>query len=197
MRQTLLRQLKLFLFILVGYLAHVSIMPYVNLGGMSPSLVVSCTAIVIVGYGMLQGLWAGMFYGIVLEIMLPTVPMLNLLFYPISALLCAVFFADRSAAQLQYQRSIGKRGRNTSPLFRTIMCTAVNMVIYEIVNLAYMYLSGATISMILIQRALTDALTTTLLTAIIMVPARKLLGFRKKEEARTPEMRFDHRPARD
>lgn len=197
MRQALFRQVKLILVILVGYLAQVSIMPYIRLGDVTPSLLISITAIVTVGYGMLRGLWAGMFYGIVMEIMLPTVPMLNLLFYPISALFCAVLFADRSEAQLQYQRSIGKRGRNTSPLFRTVFCTLVNVILYEIVNLVYMYLSGATLTAALIQRSLTDVLATTLLTVVIMLPVRKLLGFRKKEETQAPAMRFDHRPARD
>lgn len=196
-RQTLIRQAKLILVILVGYLAHVSIMPYINVSGTSPSLLIATTAIVTVGYGILHGLWAGMFYGIVMETLLPTVPMLNLLFYPISALLCAVFFADRSEAQLQYARSIGKRGRNISPLLRTVLCAMVNVIIYEIGNLVYMYLSGAVLSPALIQRAMTDVLSTTVLTAVIMIPVRKLLGFRKKEEAPVAELRFDNRPERD
>ena len=196
-RQTLIRQAKLILVILVGYLAHVSIMPYINVSGTSPSLLIATTAIVTVGYGILHGLWAGMFYGIVMETLLPTVPMLNLLFYPISALLCAVFFADRSEAQLQYARSIGKRGRNISPLLRTVLCAMVNVIIYECVNLVYMYLSGAVLSAALIQRAITDVLSTTVLTAVIMIPVRKLLGFRKKEEAPVAELRFDNRPERD
>ena len=196
MRQTLIRQVKLLLVILVGYLGHVSIMPYIDVGGTSPSLLLATTAIVTVGYGIFHGLWVGMFYGIVMETMLPTVPILNLLFYPISALLCAVFFADRSEAQLQYARSIGKRGRNISPLLRTILCAMVNVVIYEIVNLVYMYLSGAELTAALIQRALSDVLATTVLTAVIMVPVRKLLGFRKMEEAPVAVLRFDNRPER-
>ena len=197
MRQTLIRQVKLLLAILVGYLAHVAIMPYIDVGGTSPSLLIATTAIVTVGYGILHGLWTGLFYGIVMETMLPTVPMLNLLFYPISALLCAVFFADRSEAQLQYARSIGKRGRNISPLLRTVLCAMVNVTFYEAVNLVYMYLNGAEFTAALIQRGLTDVLATMALTAIIMVPVRKLLGFRKAEEAPVAEFRFDHRPERD
>lgn len=197
MRQTLLRQVKLFLVILVGYLAQVSIMPYVRFGGVTPSLLIAVTAVVTVGYGMLRGLWTGMFYGIVMEIMLPTVPILNLLFYPVSALLCSVFFADKSEARLQYERSTGRLGRNISPLLRTVMCALLNVLIYEIVNLVYMYLSGADLTAALIQRGLTDVLATTGLTAVIMVPVRKLLGFRKKEEQPVAELRFDRRPARD
>ncbi len=197
MRQAFMRQVKLILAILVGYLAHVSIMPYIRIGDVTPSLLIATIAIVTVGYGLLRGLWAGMFYGIIMETMLPTVPMLNLLLYPISALLCGVFFADRSEAQLQYARSAGKRARNTSPLLRTALCAMANVVVYEFVNLVYMYLSGAELNAALIQRGLTDVLATTLLTVVIMVPVRKLLGFRKKEEEQAPTLRFDHRPARD
>ena len=197
MRQAFMRQVKLFLVILVGYLAHVTIMPYLRLGDVTPSLLIATTALVAVGYGLLRGLWTGLFYGIVMEIMLPTVPMLNLLFYPITALLCSAFFADRSAAQLQYAQSIGKRGRNRSPLLRTVLFALVNVFCYEVVNLVYMYLSGAALSSALILRGLTDIFATTALTAIIMIPVRKFLGFRKKEEEQTPELRFDHRPERD
>lgn len=194
MRQAIMRQVRLCLVILLGYLGHVSMMPYLQIGGMSPNLVIATIAIVTVGYGMLRGLWAGMFYGIVMETMLPTVPMLNLLFYPVCSLLGGVFFADRSAAQLQYARSIGKRGRNISPLLRTVLCAALIVIIYEIVNLTYMYLSGAELSGALIRRGLVDALATTGLTAVIMVPVRKLLGFRKAEATTAPDMRFDRRP---
>ena len=197
MRQTLIRQVKLILVILVGYLAHVSIMPYIRIGDVTPSLLIATTAIVTVGYGLLHGMWAGMFYGIVMETLLPTVPMLNLLFYPISALFCAVIFADRSEAQLQYARSIGKRDRNISPLLRTLLCAMVNVIVYEIVNLVYMYLSGAELTSVLIQRGMMDVLSTTGLTALIMLPVRKLLGFRKKEEAPIAMLRFDNRPERD
>ena len=37
-RQTFIRNLKLVLVILVGYLAHVSIMPYIHFGDVSPSM---------------------------------------------------------------------------------------------------------------------------------------------------------------
>ena len=138
-----------------------------------------------------------MFYGIIMEIMLPTVSILSLLFYPVSALFCGLLFADRSAAQLQYARSAGKRAKNASPLLRTVLCAMVNTIVYETVNLVYMYLSGADLSSALILRGFTDVFFTTLLTVIIMVPVRKLLGFRKAEQTTAPELRFDHRPARD
>ena len=55
----------------------------------------------------------------------------------------------------------------------------------------------AALAAALIMRGLTDLFATTALTAVIMIPVRKFLGFRKKEEEQTPELRFDHRPERD
>lgn len=197
MRQAILRQVRLMLAILLGYLLQVSVMPYFRVGDMTPSLLIAMMAIVTVGYGLLRGFWAGMIYGIVMETMLPTVSMLNLLFYPVSALLCGVIFADKSESRLQVERSTGRRGRNVSPLLRTVLCAAFNTAVYEIVNLIFMYLSGASLTSVLIRRSLTNIMATTALTALIMLPVRKLLGFRKVIDVPKAELRFDHRPERD
>ncbi len=197
MFKTLMRQVRLFLVILAGYLAHVSIMPYISVGGVSPSLLLCVTAIVIVGYGALRGLWVGAIYGIVMEVMLPTVPMMNLLFYPVSALLCSLFFADKSASRLQYERTVGKAARNRSPLLRIVACAAVNTLCYEIVNIVYMYLAGGALSLSVIERALADIFVTSLMTAILMLPIRALLGFHRQAEEKPAEVRFDRRPERD
>ena len=90
-----------------------------------------------------------------------------------------------------------KRSRNRNPLLRTVLFALFNVFCYEAVNLVYMYLSGAALSSALIMRGLTDLFATTALTAIIMIPVRKFLGFRKKEEEQAPDLRFDHRPERD
>lgn len=190
MRKAFIRQIKLMLVVLLGYLTHVCIMPYIQLGDVVPSMLLAVVAIVTVGYGKLRALWVGAFYGIVMETLLPTVPMLNLMFYPVSALLCSVFFADKSAARLQYERSAGKAGRNISPLLRTVMCAAVNTVIYEIVNVAYMYLGGAVLTTAQLGKSLLSVLATTLLTTVVMIPVRKLLGFRKPEPENPAALRF-------
>lgn len=186
----ILRQVKLFLVVLFGYLVQVCVMPYCQVNGITPSLLAAVVAIVTVGYGRLRALWVGAFYGIVLETLLPTVTMLNLLLYPVSALLCSVPCADKSVARLQYERSIGKAGRNISPLLRTVVCALLNALVYEIVNIVYLYLRGSDLTAITFSRALTAILTTTALTALIMIPVRKLLGFRKPEPENPAEVRF-------
>ena len=190
-RHAITRQLKLLVMVLLGYLCQVCIVsPYVKIGGVAPSLLLAMTAIVIVGYGRLRGLWVGAFYGIVMETLLPSVAMLNLMFYPVSALMCSVFFADKSASRLQYERSVGKAGRNTSPLVRTVLCAATNALLYEIVNVIYMYLGGAALTAAQVSKSLTGVAATTLLTLIVMIPIRKLLGFRKPDPENPAELRF-------
>lgn len=190
-RKAIIRQVKLILMVLLGYLCQVCIVsPYVKVGSVSPSLLLAMVAIVTVGYGKLRALWVGAFYGIVMETFLPNVSMLNLMFYPVSALLCSVFFADKSASRLQYERSIGKAGRNISPLLRTILCAALNALIYEIVNVVYMYLGGAALTMAQVSKSLTGVAATTGLTALVMLPVRKLLGFRKPDPENPAELRF-------
>ncbi|MGN0763286.1 MAG: hypothetical protein ACI4MK_07850, partial [Aristaeellaceae bacterium] len=88
-------QFKFFLVVLLGYLFQVCVMPYFSVGGVTPSLLFAVIAILTVGYGRLRALWVGGFYGIVMETMLSSLSMLNLLLYPLDAVFCSIFFADK------------------------------------------------------------------------------------------------------
>lgn len=192
MRKSFIRQVKLLIVVLLGYLMQVSVMPYFRVGSITPSILIPVIAIITVGYGKLRAFWIGAIYGIVMETMLPTVPMLNLMLYPVSALFCSVFFADRSAAKLQYERSMGKAGRNRSPYLRTVLCTAANTLVHEVVNVVYMYLGGTSLSMAQVGKSLTSVLATTVLAMLLMYPVRKLLGFRAAAPENPVELRFSH-----
>ena len=190
MRDMIWRQVKLFLLLLLGYLTQVCIMPYIQVGGITPSMLIACIAVVTVGYGRLRALWAGALYGILMETFLASVPMLNLMLYPIVALLCSVPCADKSASRLQYERSIGKAGRNISPLLRTVICAVLNGVCVEVVHLVYAYLDGAAITSSSIGRAAVCIASTAALTALVMLPARKFLGFRKPDPESPAQVRY-------
>lgn len=191
MLKAIMKQLLLFLVVLLGYLCQVCIVsPYVTIAGVAPSLLCAVIAIVTVGYGRLRALWVGAFYGIVLETMLLRVEMMDLLLYPVTALFCSVFFADKSASRLQYERSIGKAGRNISPLLRTVLCAAMNSVIHEIVQVAYEYLGSAELTIERFGQCLAAVFGTSLLTLIVMIPVRKLLGFRRPDPENPAELRF-------
>ena len=172
-------QVKFFLVVLLGYLLQACVMPYLKVGGVTPSLLLAVVAIVTVGYGRLRALWVGAIYGILTETMMPTLTLLNLALYPVSAAFMSMFFADKSEKRLEYERSLGKAGRNVNPYLRTLGCAAMNVLLYEIVNVFYMYLSGVELSMTMLYDSLADVLGTTALTAVIMLPVRRFLGFRR------------------
>lgn len=178
-------QVKFFLVVLLGYLLQACVMPYLKVGGVTPSLLLAVIAIVTVGYGRLRALWVGAIYGILTETMMPTLTLLNLALYPVSAAFMSMFFADKSEKRLEYERSLGKAGRNVNPYLRTLGCAAMNALLYEIVNVFYMYLSGAELSMTMLYDSLADVLGTAALTAAIMLPVRRFLGFRRLK--REPE----------
>lgn len=172
------REGMIFLLAFVGYLVQMCIMPYVKILGVTPSIIISVTSIVTVSFGRLRAFWIGSFYGIILECMQPSKTLFNLMIYPVAAILSGLMFSDKSVQQLEYERGVGKAGRNVSPLIRTPVCAMVNTAIYETVNVAYIYLRGADLNSGHIGRALLDILATTLLTVLLMVPVRRLFGFR-------------------
>lgn len=180
-------QFKFFFVVLLGYLLQVCVMPYLRIGDVTPSILFALIAIVTIGYGRLRALWVGCIYGILMETMCPTIRMLNLLLYPLSAGFLSMFFADKSEKRLEYERSLGKAGRNVNPYLRTIGCAAGNILIYEVINLLYIYLGGAVLSGSIIGRALASVFWTTALTTLVMLPVRRFLGFKKLKKDRPPE----------
>ena len=183
-------QIKFFFVVLLGYLVQVCVMPYFAVGDVTPSMLFALIAIITIGYGKLRALWVGCIYGILMETMCPTIRMLNLLLYPLSAGFLSMFFADKTEKRLEYERSIGKAGRNVNSYLRTMGCAATNTLIYEIVNILYMYLGGSALSAAIIGRGLLNVLWTTVLTTLIMIPVRRFLGFKKLK--REPHARSQH-----
>ena len=205
-------QFKFFLVVLLGYLFQVCVMPYFSVGGVTPSLLFAVIAILTVGYGRLRAMWVGGIYGIVLETMLSSLSMLNLLLYPLDALFCSVFFADKSDKKLEDERSLGRAavrkhdlrarlsslgdavrgapGQNASPYIRTPLCAGMNVMIYEIVNLIYIYLGGTALARAHYMRSLTNIVLTVLLTMVLMLPVRRFLGFRKTVQEKQPAVRY-------
>lgn len=212
--QAVKHQIKFFLVLLLGYLCQVCIMPYIAINDVTPSLIYAVIAIITVGYGKLRALWAGGFYGIVMETMLPAgLSMLNLLMYPIGALFVSIFFADKSEKKLEEERSIGRPmththdflswltdlgyrikgapGQNANPYIRTPLCALCNVLIYEVINLVYIYLGGTIPGSAHYSRALTNIIATTLLTMLLMFPVRRFLGFRRPDQPeKKPNVRY-------
>ena len=180
------RYLVLFFLIPLGYLFHVCVFAYFSVGGVSPNLLYAVIGIITVAYGRLQALWAGLIYGLLLEILLPSAPYLSLAVYPISSLFVSFVFADKSLRQLQMDRTLDRKKRDVPAWLRTILCAMVNVTVYETVNVMYIYLGGTDLTALHFRRALTDVLLTGALTAVVQFFIRPLILGRK---VRQPELK--------
>ncbi len=178
-RSSAVRHVKLFFALMAAYLIQMCVMPYVSIGGVTPSVLFPLMAIVIVAFGKCRGFWAGSVFGILLETMQPTVRLMNLLLYPVSSLLCGVLCADKTTQQLEYEKSIGKVGRNVSPLLRTPLCALLLTLTYDTVNLVYIYLRGSSLTAGSIWRGVLDAVLSVIITVVVMVPIRHFFGYRR------------------
>ena len=86
--------------VVLGYLCQVCVMPYLAVNGVTASMLFAVTAIVTVCYGKLRAFWVGAWYGIVMEIMLPSITFFNLLLYPcLLYTSCTGTWAGRAAAR--------------------------------------------------------------------------------------------------
>jgi len=187
-RSSALRHVKLLFALLAAYLIQMCVMPYFSIAGVTPSVLFPLMAIVIVAFGKCRGFWAGSVFGILLETMQPTVRLMNLLLYPVSSLLCGVICADKTTQQLEYEKSIGKVGRNVSPLLRTPLCALLLTLIYDTVNLVYIYLRGSSVTAASIGRGVLDAVLSVLITLVVMVPIRHFFGYRRvRREVKAPK----------
>ena len=169
---------RFFLAVLLTYLLHTCLMPEFRILGVTPNLILAVLGVVAVCFERVKTLWYGLIMGILLEVMLPTTPLLSLLLYPIIAALSMLIFSDKSMQQLEYERGLGKPGRNRPAWLRTPLCAAFATAVYEIVNIAYVYLRGTNIEFSHILRGLTDVLLTSALALLLMVPLRRFFGIR-------------------
>ena len=178
---SLRRYLSLFLIILFGYLFEVCVIPYIRPFGISPNLLYVVIGIITVAYGKLRAFWAGLIYGLLMEIMLPSVSFLNLAVYPVTTLFCSFAFADKPLKTIEYERATNRKSRELPAWLRTVLCTALNTFIYEIVNVTYIYLGGSVLQADHFIRALACVLLTSLLCFILLFPVRRIIFGRRPD----------------
>ena len=156
-------------------------MPYVRIFGVTPNLLYVLIGIVTVAYGKLRAFWVGLIYGLLMEIMLPSVLYLNLLLYPVTTLFCSFLFADKPLKTLEYERAVNKKRRELPPWQRTVLCTALNIFVYEVVQVTYIYLGGSALTAGHFLRAFADVVLTSLLCLGLLFPIRRMILGRKSE----------------
>ena len=175
------RYLILGMLTVFGYLCEVCVVPHIRIFGVTPNLLYAVIGIVTVAYGKLRAFWVGMAFGLVMEIMLPSVLYLNLLLYPVSTLFCSFLFADKPLKTLEYERAINKKSRELPAWLRTVLCTALNIFVYEVVQVTYIYLGGSPLTAGHFFRAFTDIILTSLLCLVLEFPVRRLIFGRKPD----------------
>ena len=173
------RYLVLVFLVPLGYLFEVCVIPYLKIGGVSPNLLYVVIGIVTVAYGKLRAFWVGMIYGLLMQIMLQSVSYLNLALYSLTTLFCSFAFADKPLKTIEYERATNRSRKELPPWLRTLLCAALNTLIYEVVNVAYLYIDGAELTFPHFFRAGLDVLLTALLTIPVMFPIRRLIFGRR------------------
>ena len=175
------RYLALFGLIIFGYLFEVCVIPYFRPFGIAPNLLYVIIGIVTVAYGKLRAFWAGLIFGLLMEIMLPTVPFVNLVVYPVTTLFCSFAFADKPLKTLEYERATNKKTRELPAWFRTVLCTAANTLIFETVNVTYIYLGGSALTVSHFLKAFAGVVLTSLLCLALLFPCRRLILGKKPD----------------
>jgi hypothetical protein len=187
MFQSFRKYLILFLLTFLGYFAEVCIMPYVKIFGVTPNLLYVVVGIVTVAYGKLRAFWVGLIYGILMQIMLPSVTMLNLALYPLTTLFCSFAFADKPLKTLEYERAINHRRKELPAWLRTVLCTMLNTFVYETVQITYIYLGGSPLTVNHFLRGLADVFFTGVLCFLLQYPVRRLIfGRRRLQQVMRP-----------
>ena len=175
------RYIVLGLLIVFGYLCQVCVMPYIKIFGVTPNLLYVIIGIVTVAYGKLRAFWVGLCYGLLMEIMLPSVPYLHLILYPVTTLFCSFAFADKPLKTIEYERAVNKKSKELPPWLRTVLCTALNILVFEIVNVTYIYLGGSPLTFGHFSKAFLNVILTSLLCLLLLFPIRRLILGPKSE----------------
>ena len=167
--------------IILGYLLEVCLMPYIRFFGVTPNLLYVIIGVVTVAYGKLKAFWVGLCYGLLMEIMLPSVPYLYLLLYPVTTLFCSFAFADKPLKTLEYERAVNRKSKELPAWLRTVLCTALNTLVFEAVNVTYIYLGGSVLTFGHFFKAFMDVILTSCLCLVLLFPLRRLILGPKSE----------------
>lgn len=176
--------LKLALLTLLAYLLQSTVAVHISIGDVAPNLALMLIAIVSVAYARVYTFVMALAVGYLMEIMLPALDYMNLILYPVCAMLGTLAFADKTERKLEEERGLGKRGGNWPAHLRTPLSALLSIAVFETVNLIYIYLNGVTIEGAHIGRALIDIAYTTVLTAALQFPVRWWLGMYRIKKAR-------------
>lgn len=169
---------------LLAYLLQVTTADYIALWGVAPNIALALISIVTVALGRKYTFVMSMVVGYCLEIMVPALDYINLILYPVAAMLAALAFSDKTERKLEEERTRGKRTLQLGAHLRTPLAALLSILLYEGIHMMYISLSGVDLDRGHWQRALIDVGYTTLLSAVLQFPIRWWLGTYKLKKAR-------------
>lgn len=175
----IIKAFKVLILFLLTYLLQTTVAPFIAIDGVAPNLALAMMAIVSIALGRKYTFLISVGVGYLMEITLPAVRYISMVLYPVSAMMGALLFADKSERKLEEERAnakVGKRRRQINPHIRTILAAALSCMIYEGVHLAYIYLNGVQANADNIRQAVFDIIYTTCLAFILQFPVRFFLG---------------------
>jgi hypothetical protein len=178
------RGIKFAVLTLLCYLLQATVAAYIPLGGVAPNIALATVAAVSVGLGRKYAFITSVTTGYFLEIMMPSLNYINLILYPVCAMLGALAFSDKSERKLEEERTAGKRAVNLPAHLRTVLCALMSISVFEAVNLLYIYLNGIQLDAGHYRRALISVFYTAALAGALQFPIRWWLGVYKLQRAR-------------
>lgn len=189
------KAIKVSLLILLTYLLQVTVPPRIKLWGVPPNIALAIIAVITVALGKRYTFMAATVVGYLYEIMMPSMQYLNTLLYPISCMVAALFFADKSDRKREEERIRSEKPRKQmNPHLRTPLCACLSTVIYEAVWLVYIYLTGVKLDSGHLTRSAAVVAYTGIMSLVIQFPIRKWLGIYKLKKLRYSQSMEDRQP---
>ena len=169
--------------IFTAYLLQATVANHVAVAGVAPNFAIAVIAVVSIALGRKYTFVISLAVGYMLEIMIPSLDYIYLILYPVCAMLGALAFADKSERRMEEERSTGKKVLRLPAHIRTMLCALLSILMFEAVNLLYVYLSGIRPDMGHYSRALISAVYTTLLAGLLQFPIRRWFGIHRLKKA--------------
>ena len=169
---------------LLGYFFQATLAYHIAIMNVAPNIALAFCAVVAVGLGRKYVFLMSLIIGYLLELTLQTVSFFNIILYPISAMLAAFAFSDKSKRVLDEEQIFNEKIKIQLPaLIRTPLCVLVSIMFFELIHFAYIYLNGVDIEREHYTRILISFAYTTILTIIIQFPLRWFLGLHRVKKA--------------
>ncbi len=176
--------LKVIVITFLCYLTQVTIASYLTIGGVAPNLALAMLAVVTVCLGRKYVFVMSLWVGYLMELMLPVLDLLQIILYPVAALLGALVFADKTERKLEEEQTAGRKRPQWNPHLRTALCAGLSTSIFEMIHVFYIYLNGVDLESAHIQRAVFCVFYTMAIAFVIQFPIRWWLGIYRLKKAR-------------